>query len=210
MYVVARDFGFAPNPFHGVCTLATCKPLIRRKAQIGDWVIGMGGARLKAVGRCVFAMKITDTMSFDKFWANPEFRAKRPVRNGSRKMMVRDNIYHHNEATSKWEQADSHHSRPDGTPDLANQERDTSADRVIISQHFLYFGSCAPLVPAAILNAIGFRNGQGHRLYDDNRCRDLLGWLKKSFHRDFNRILGDPYDFSHSNARYSVHNDKVT
>src|SRR5712671_5339411 len=29
-YVVARDFGFAPNPFFGVCTLATCKPDIRK------------------------------------------------------------------------------------------------------------------------------------------------------------------------------------
>lgn len=25
-YVVARDFGFAPNPFNGFLTLATCKP----------------------------------------------------------------------------------------------------------------------------------------------------------------------------------------
>ena len=30
MYVVDRDFGFAPNPFHGVRTLATCKPPIRK------------------------------------------------------------------------------------------------------------------------------------------------------------------------------------
>ena len=24
-YVVTHDNGFAPNPFHGFCTLATCK-----------------------------------------------------------------------------------------------------------------------------------------------------------------------------------------
>ena len=41
-YVVARDYGFAPNPFYGCCTLATCKPIIRRMAQVGDWVIGTG------------------------------------------------------------------------------------------------------------------------------------------------------------------------
>lgn len=23
-YIVARDYGFAPNPFHGFCTLANC------------------------------------------------------------------------------------------------------------------------------------------------------------------------------------------
>src|SRR5262245_31415483 len=39
-YVVARDYGFAPNPFYGFCTLATCKPDIRRTADIGDWIVG--------------------------------------------------------------------------------------------------------------------------------------------------------------------------
>ena len=32
-YTVAADTGFAPNPFHGFCTLACCKPGIRRTAQ---------------------------------------------------------------------------------------------------------------------------------------------------------------------------------
>lgn len=41
IYVVDRDFGFAPNPFHGYCTLATCKPGIRKSAAMGDWVVGM-------------------------------------------------------------------------------------------------------------------------------------------------------------------------
>jgi len=36
-YVVARDYGFAPNPFFGFCTLATCKPRLRSVAQVGDW-----------------------------------------------------------------------------------------------------------------------------------------------------------------------------
>ena len=39
-YILARDFGFAPNPFYSICSLATCKPIIRKKAQIGDWIIG--------------------------------------------------------------------------------------------------------------------------------------------------------------------------
>ena len=25
-YIVATDSGFSPNPFHGFCTLACCKP----------------------------------------------------------------------------------------------------------------------------------------------------------------------------------------
>lgn len=41
-YIVARDYGFAPNPFFGICTLATCKQKIRSAANVGDWVIGTG------------------------------------------------------------------------------------------------------------------------------------------------------------------------
>ncbi|WP_198140678.1 Nmad2 family putative nucleotide modification protein [Polaromonas naphthalenivorans] len=29
-YLMTHDSGFAPNPFHGTLTLATCKPGIRR------------------------------------------------------------------------------------------------------------------------------------------------------------------------------------
>src|SRR5207302_8257370 len=71
IYVVDRDFGFAPNPFHGFCSLATCKPGIRNTANVGDWVIGMGGSRLKATGRCVFAMLITDKITHNEYWLNP-------------------------------------------------------------------------------------------------------------------------------------------
>lgn len=40
-YIVARDYGFAPNPFYGICTLATCKPIIRKHCEVGDYVIGL-------------------------------------------------------------------------------------------------------------------------------------------------------------------------
>src|SRR5579871_6946909 len=120
MYVVDRDFGFAPNPFHGMCTLATCKPRIRKHAQIGDWVIGMGGRRLKLMGRCVFAMKVTQALSFNEYWEDHSFLDKRPVRNGSRAMMVGDNIYHRNGNEEGWIQLDSHHSLPDGSPNELN------------------------------------------------------------------------------------------
>jgi hypothetical protein len=33
-YVVAKDGGFAPKPFHAFCTLACCKPKIRETASV--------------------------------------------------------------------------------------------------------------------------------------------------------------------------------
>ena len=66
-YVVARDFGFAPNPFFGFCTLATCKPKIRSVAAIGDWVIGTGSRTKQRDGHLVFAMRVSETLSFGDY-----------------------------------------------------------------------------------------------------------------------------------------------
>jgi hypothetical protein len=207
LYVVARDFGFAPNPFHGVCTLATCKPVVRKMAQTDDWVIGMGGTRLGAVGRCIFAMQVTEAMSFDEYWADPRFRVKRPVRNGSRTMMLGDNIYH--QMDGNWQQLDSHHSQPDGAPDIHNMKTDTSADRVLISERFYYFGQQAPEVPKEILEKIGYTNSRGHRVYKNDECQDLIDWLTATHVRSLNHVVDDPFQFEHSAARYSVSNDKI-
>jgi hypothetical protein len=207
VYVVARDFGFAPNPFHGVCTLATCKPVVRRMADEGDWVIGMGGGKLKAVNRCIFAMKVTETLKFDEYWADPRFRDKKPVRNGSRKMMLGDNIYHQHEGS--WQQANSHHSRPDGSPDTDNIETDTGTDRVLISEHFYYFGKAAPEIPEKILNSIGYKNLRGHRVFLEDQCRELLDWLMSSQAKHQNQVVDDPFQFHQSGARYSVGVDKI-
>lgn len=209
MYVVDRDFGFAPNPFHGVCTLATCKPGIRNTANIGDWVFGMGGGRLNATGRCIFAIRVTEKITFNEYWLNPVYFDKRPVRNGSRRMMVGDNIYYLNPIDNKWRQADSHHSMADGSLNEKNLSTDTKSDKVLISRHFYYFGSAAPHVPADIVQQIGFKNGIGHRVYDSKKCKRLIDWLEGAFIADLNQLQGDPFDFEISDKRYSGEGSEI-
>ena len=94
-YVVRYDSGFAPNPFYEYCTLATCKPNIRKGADIGDWVVGSGSndRSVRRGGYLVYAMQVTETMTFDEFGADPRFESKKPYRNGSRKQSCGDNIY---------------------------------------------------------------------------------------------------------------------
>ena len=203
IYVVDRDFGFAPNPFHGCCTLATCMPRIRAKAQVNDWVIGVGGARLKATGRCIYAMQVTGTLSFDQYWTDEAHFDKRPVRNGSSVMMVGDNIYSRDQANDSWRQSDSHHSNSDGTPNPLNINKDTSADRILISRHFFYFGRTAPVVPPRILTRLGYRNGIGHRVFSDLQGAELLQWLSTDCKHARNVVAGDPFDFDQSTRRYS-------
>lgn len=203
IYVVDRDFGFAPNPFHGYCTLATCKPRIRKIAQVDDWVVGMGGSRLKATGRCVYAMRVTETLSFNEYWASEIFFDKRPVRNGSSVMMVGDNIYHRDKVADPWQQLDSHHSKPDGTANPLNVNKDTSADRVLVSRDFFYFGKSAPAVPDGLLEALGYKNGINHRVFDISQDSALFLWLSTDHKVDHNLVAGDPFDFDQSAERYS-------
>ena len=39
VYTIVTDAGFAPNADGRYLTLATCKPLIRKHAQVGDIII---------------------------------------------------------------------------------------------------------------------------------------------------------------------------
>jgi len=154
-YVVARDYGFAPNPFLGFCTLATCKPGIRKGAKVGDWIVGIGSKQYGLEGRLVYAMQVTETCSFDEYWRDPRFRQKRPNLRGSLKQAFGDNIYHRDADTGRWIQEASHHSFPNGRANPANVRHDTQAPRVLVSTDFVYWGGDGPVIPARFRRAHG-------------------------------------------------------
>ena len=122
-YVVSRDFGFAPNPFFGFCTLATCKPKIRKDAKVGDWIIGTNSTIKKNPKHLIFAMKVEEKIAFNEYWTDPRFINKRPILSGSRKYQYGDNIYH--KENNEWYQLPSHHSEEDGSPNQLNIKTDT-------------------------------------------------------------------------------------
>lgn len=158
-YVLRRDFGFAPNPFNGICTLATCKPQIRKAAVVGDWIFGTSSTSGGRRSSLIYAMKVTKKISFNEYWSDPQFETKKPVMNGSLKKMYGDNIYHHD--GTKWSQADSHHSQDDGSPNMENVNRDTSVDAVLISDEFYYFGIQGLEIPDTLIKHV-VKRGMGH------------------------------------------------
>lgn len=146
-YKMVRDFGFAPNPFGGLCTLATCKPKIRRRAEHGDLVIACGSVKNGRAGRVICAMRVAGAMTFQQYWQDPRFERKKAVLNLSRQRAFGDNIYHH-AADGSWIQEDSHHSQIGGIVNIANLRQDTSTDRVLWASEFTYWGREAPEIPA--------------------------------------------------------------
>lgn len=198
-YVVARDYGFAPNPFHGVCTLATCKPRIRKAAAIGDWVVGTGSAGRKRAGFLVFAMKVEEALTFDDYWKDERFRLKRPNLRGSKKMAFGDNIYHRKGEGYDWKQENSHHTLPDGRTNPVNLRTDTGVNRVLISRCFTYWGGTGPAVPAQFRNFGGDDIVCAARNHRSNFVPELvkafLAWLEPLSHEGFS---GEPLDWDKS------------
>ena len=209
VYVVDRDFGFAPNPFHGYCTLATCKPGIRKGARIGDWVMGVGGRRLRATGKCIFLMNISEICTFEEYWADTRFQIKKPVRNGSPVMMVGDNVYHKDVTTGDWIQEDSHHSNQDGSTNMTNFLRDTKTDNVLISNHFFYFGSAAPPID---LESISYNNGIGYskKALESSEVTAFVEGIEEKNWRNRNVVIADPFNFEQAEKRVDQGTSKIS
>ena len=199
-YVVAYDSGFAPNPFYGFCTLATCKPVIRRCAVVGDWVIGTGSSAqgVNQGRRLVYAMRVSETLTFNKYYSDSRFQKKKPRLIGSRKQARGDNIYR--KVRGKWQQLNSYHAHPDGSPNKNHIARDTNTDRVLISDYYVYFGFEGPMVPKEFAS-----NGKGlvhvsrsHRKFSDNNTADsmminsFIKWLRGLGSFGF---ISHPYDW---------------
>ena len=209
IYVVDRDFGFAPNPFHRLCTFATCMLRIRGSAQIGDWIMGVGGARLKATGRCIYLMKVSEILTFNDYWSDARFQNKKPLRNGSLVMMVGDNIYHQETGSKRWIQEDSHHSNPDGSPNPQNLKKDTGSINVLISDHFYYFGKNAPDVDLA---SIGYKNHIGHskKILSDAAVAALIDRIEQHYKSEMNLVQADPFDFLAASKRVDQATGKIS
>lgn len=196
-YIVARDFGFAPNPFYGYCTLATCKPNIRSSASIEDWVVGTGAkGGYNLTGYLIFAMKVEEIMDFDSYWNDQRFLCKRPVMNGSLKQLYGDNIYH--QPDGQWIQENSHHSLNDGQPNARNIEHDTKRNRLLIARKFVYYGSSAPYIPEMFrpyqpTNEDLCCSSQGHRNGSHQLAIAFESWLDN---RNEWGVQGMPLEFN--------------
>lgn len=197
-YVVRYDSGFAPNPFYGYCTLATCKPDIRKAAQIGEWVIGTGSAdhKVERGGYLVYAMQVTEVATFEEYDADARFEAKKPYRTGSRKQSCGDNIYFKGADGVRWCQRDSFHTNDDGSLHQEHVSIDTGIDRVLISSDFVYFGGTGPLIPESLVDNRGYgicKNGMGRVCFnDESSVSKVVDWIRSLGIRGYQ---GPPFEW---------------
>lgn len=199
-YIITRDFGFAPNPFHGHCTLATCKPRIRCNASIGDVIVGVGsGAQNSSLkNKLVYAMIVQEKMTYDEYWADNRFQCKKPIMTGSLMQMYGDNIYHTDSELGIIVQENSHHSYDEGKTNYKNYNRDVPGQYVLISQEYWYWGGVGIDIPNKFLCLANV--ARNHIVIkDENLIADFLLWLRSLEDRG---IVGFPYYFSQPFMRY--------
>lgn len=145
-YKISRDFGFAPNPFFGYCTVACCKPDIRERAKEGDLIFGCAAKKLDVGDLLIFAMEVEEKITFDQYWRDQRFSLKRPTFSVGRAQSYGDNIYH-SDGAGHWVQEDSHHSLDGGGRNEANATRDLKSKFVLVSRTFSYWGKRAIEIP---------------------------------------------------------------
>lgn len=197
-YVIDHDYGFAPNPFFGICTLATCKPEIRKHAVVGDYVVGTGCARQKRQGVLVYCMRVEEITTYDAYWTDPRFERKRPFLRSSKMRSFGDNIYHRSPSTGDWCQASSFHSLRDGSPNPLNVNHDTHSEKVVISSDFTYWGGSGPQIPLSFRNYKGddICAKRGYRVnFVDGLVPDFVAWMRGLNEHGY---VGRPLDWPRS------------
>lgn len=177
-YVLASDTGFAPNVTGGYCTLACCKPVIRRVAKEGDWVVGTYPKRL-GWNRLGYVMRVGEVLSFEEFFNDPRFKSKKPPEDPDG-----DNIYYR-EGRRYGQLENRHH-------DEKAIKSDTKEDRVLIGSLFWYFGKNGAEIPAKLSDFI--KQGPGHKKIEKSELiKDFISWLSSNYRIG---VAGDPRDKS--------------
>lgn len=172
-YIVTSDTGFSPNPFWGKCTLACCKPIIRKKADPGDWVVGIRGKTLyKKLGlektsndsriyRIIFAMKVAETISFKDYFRR--FPEKRPDYSKAKAIYNRGDNCYEPLGNGDYKQLESMHTLKNKEK---NKEKDLNGKFVLIADQFYYFGSEPIELPPNLTSLICGRNHKSN--FDDS------------------------------------------
>ncbi len=187
-YRMDHDYGFAPNPFWGTLTLATCKAQIRksRALAVGDWIVGLGSKAMGNEGKVVYVAQVDEVLSFDDYWDNPRFQVKKANIKGSLLQMYGDNVYH--TVRDKVVQEPCAHSND---PNGRHKKSDVSGKNVLLSKRFYYFGDKAILLPREYdyIGDTGNPRATKYKDLDDDKINSFITWLAANYEPG---IHGDP------------------
>ncbi|MCS3903860.1 hypothetical protein J2T55_001892 [Methylohalomonas lacus] len=174
-YTIPIDDGAAPNPFFGMCTLAICKPKIRKTAQVGDWVVGIGSKNAPGGDfsqKLVYAMNIEEKMSLQDYDKSATARWPHRIPDITSMALqdrLGDCIYDFSSGDIPIQRSSVH--------DQGNYDTDLSGENVLISRDFYYFGNRPLSLPEHLLAIC--HPQQGHsKDSNDPYVQDFIKWIR--------------------------------
>ncbi len=165
-YKLTYESGDAPNPYGGICSLAICKPTIRRTCNVGDWVAGIVSKGLVYRSKStedhfdelIYAMKISKKMSFKEYdeYCKKQCNIKLPenARTG-------DCIYFENDKGILEQRENYAHNLENKDTDLKGINKKDEDKAVILGEEFYYFGKNSIKIPKEMEEII--IKGEGHQ-----------------------------------------------
>jgi hypothetical protein len=208
-YKLTCDAGFAPNPFWGCLTLATCKPGIRRAKNVGAWIAGFTSGVLcrDAVGKekLIYLMQVTEKLRIADYFRSPRFARKipPPISGGEYVLSVGDNIYEpirdNPTAASGFKQVwnQSHWDGAGACTPKPLKEHDVSGQFVLVSTLYAYFGRDALMIPSQFRpNIPRGQSSQGAATHDAVRVHAFVEYVFRSAGR--RHVVAAPHSWPHS------------
>ncbi len=197
-YKMTADTGFAPNPFWGYLTLATCKPWIRKKAKTGEWIAGFSSKKLdnSEVGKekLIFLMKVEKIIPLKGYFNHPEFENKIPQLNKKECIYkCGDNIYKFE--NGEFTQIENRsHTKED-------MEQDLKGENVLASRIFWYFGENAFEVPEKVRPKVPKGRARYGAVTKDNEVQKFINWIKEKYPET--GIYGKPHKWCNKDESWS-------
>ena len=146
-YKMTWDTESAPNPHHGVLTLAICKPTIRRCSQVGDWISGWTAKVVHGKNdriysfdnpKLIYLARVQKKLTFAEYWLQYQEKYPHEIKGMKSLYDSGDNIYKPLVANpnnyNDYEQVDNNnHTKEDIIHDL-------SGKYVLVCEEFYYYG----------------------------------------------------------------------
>ena len=202
-YKMTHDSGFAPNPFWGYLTLATCKPKIREHKRPGDWIAGFTSKTLCGdwVGdeRLVFLMQVEEKVALADYFEDRRFESRVPRQSPAANVYrCGDNIYRplvpNARDAREFEQVPNKHHGPE------EKDHDLNGRHALIARRFAYFGVEALRVPREVRpNVPTGQSGHGTETRDRTRVQGFIDYVFGAAHAP---VIARPHQWPRDDASW--------
>ena len=209
-YKMTHDTGFAPNPYHGVLTLATCKPTIRRCAEVNYWISGWTSNKVQGKSdeshftddtqELIYLAKVSKKIPIEDYWENyPKKQqptksiegGKKCFKSCGKSIVVKnddisfcgDNIYEPdaNDPSGFKQHKNAHHNEQ-------NKAHDLSGKNVLVCEEFYYFGVENAIPKSDIINDKNFVVPRCKKnQLDDPIAKQIIDFVTKRYSSGINK-----------------------